>query len=328
MNRFALLASFVIAGVMLGGCPETAHCPEGQVRVNRACVDRDASGTDGGGDLDGGIDDAGSDGGPCGECPATAQYCVVDRDGAPACRECDPNQGNETCVDVAGRPYCDRDTEACVECTANEHCTSAGASFCNDDNVCVPCSEATHCEHVRGEGDVSLDVCNAGTCVECTEATEAADCGGLACDGLTGRCTTTVRNRDTCAECDSDTQCRLPMRCIPMNYAGAPTGRSYCMRPVSEGCDVPYSVPLDDRPSASGRPADDYCGINETNVTCEAVLAYGQMCGAGGDADDCNGAGASRCGTLSGTLMNRCTYACTSPIQCVGMAACVSGQCQ
>ena len=330
MNRFALLASFVLAGVMLGGCPETARCPEGQERVNRACVPSD--GIDGGVD-DAGVVDGGPDGGPCGECPATAQYCVVDRDGGPACSECDPGIGNESCSAFTDRPICDRDTARCVACTSNDHCTDPEASRCVD-NECVPCSESSDCDHVMDEV-TALPIC-AGTgddarCVQCTEATEAIDCGSFACDGLTGRCTLDQRLQTNCGACDEDTDCQLPLRCVPMNYMGTPRAGGYCLRPraAAPECEIAYTTILEDRVSLSGRPADDNCGINEANTTCEAVRAYGQNCGAGGDPAPCNGFGASRCGSLSmGALVNRCTYACSFPFQCVGEAPCVSGQCQ
>lgn len=331
MNRFALLASFLLAGALLGGCPETTRCPEGQVRAGGECVDR---GTVDGGGFDGAVDgqvDGGADAGPCGECGGTTPHCVVDRDGGPACRECDPSRDDEDCAGVTGRPVCDPTTQACVECYEDADCTAPDASRC-DANRCVGCEAAEDCENIV-VGGVELDVCDTsagagmGRCVECTEADEATNCGALACDQSAGRCSETVRTLNQCGTCTSDLECRLPLRCIPMNYMGAPTGRSHCLRPVSEGCDVPYSITLEDRESASGRPAADYCGINEGLTTCEAVLAYGNACGVGGDPTPCNGAGASRCGTL-GALTNRCTYACTLSTQCVGNQPCDSGQCQ
>lgn len=332
MNRFALLVSFVVAGAMLGGCPETARCPEGQVRQDRRCVDAD--GGDDGGEPDAGeIADAGPDGGPCGECGDTTPFCVVDRDGGAACSECDPGVGNDSCGRFTDRPICDRDTARCVECTADADCTSPGASRCVD-HECVPCEANSHCDHVMSDTGDTLGICDTsgppGTnrCVECTIATERDDCGSFVCNPETLRCADgRVREiAGTCSPCISDSECVPGLFCVPMQFMGVEREDRYCLRPVDAvmPCPAPYGSLAAARPSASGRAPGDYCAPNEALTTCEAVLAVtaNRSCDPAADPDErpCMGAGGSSCGRI-GSLPNGCTYRCSANNQCPVLGA-------
>ncbi|MBX3246210.1 MAG: hypothetical protein KF901_03430 [Myxococcales bacterium] len=76
------------------------------------------------------------------------------------------------------------------------------------------------------------------------------------------------------------------------------------------------------RTSVSGHEAVAYCGINEEQTTCEAVLALRDdwrctgtdgRCGPEGEPEvEVPGALCRRVGASS----NRCTYACTGTAQC------------
>jgi hypothetical protein len=104
-----------------------------------------------------------------------------------------------------------------------------------------------------------------------------------------------------------------------MEYQGAAypdeeTG--FCLKTFGTGdpCEQPYFVPLPDRESLSGAPAANYCGVDEANVTCPAVLALlnnvgcplGDECPTGGLCRDLAG----------GVALDRCTYLCGLPAQC------------
>lgn len=325
MNRFALLASFLLAGALLGGCPETARCPEGQVRAGGECVDR---GTVDGGGFDGAVDgqvDGGADAGPCGECGEGTPYCVIAPDGGAACRECDPGIGNDSCSRFTDRPFCDPDTQLCVECLGNEQCTDPGASRCNDANECVPCGSATDCEHVMDEG-ANLRYCEsvegAARCVQCTLDTEGDDCGSFVCDPQTLRCTMTVRERaGTCQPCISDSHCAAADdSCVPLSFDGTARGH-YCLRNFSAGCVRPFNVQLTGRMTRSGVSGLSFCGIDESLTTCEAVIAAleGDSCPSG-TAAECATEGAI-CGTVTG-LANVCSYPCDNSNQCPSGMTC------
>lgn len=314
MNRFTHLASLLLAASLLGGCPETTRCADGFVRQNRECVPAaDAGRADGG--------DASPDAGPCGICPATEPVCV-DVDGTFECREC----GSDT--DCSGGLVCDPTTFTCEQCVDDADCTAPDAAQCVD-NQCQPCGDDAHCAGVV-EGGVALDICDAGTCVECTVDTEATDCGANVCDPETLRCNTgAVRGAATnCAPCISDTHCAADHLCVPMFFEGESRGQAYCLRDQARGCARPFQVEIA-RTTRSGLAGLRFCGINEALTTCEAVLAFseaGATCASGSDTE-CAPEGAV-CGTVSGGP-NTCTYRCSAPLECPGTWLCpaASGYC-
>jgi hypothetical protein len=122
-----------------------------------------------------------------------------------------------------------------------------------------------------------------------------------------------------------------------MTYNGTAHGK-YCLEAVSSGCDKPFgstSVMKVTTVSISGAAVDDYCGINQELVTCEAIrdmldfddktrcgnasgVATDSLCGCHRDSTGtCTDAGTGGlCRSINGA--NRCT------IQCGGGAECSS----
>jgi hypothetical protein len=152
---------------------------------------------------------------------------------------------------------------------------------------------------------------------------EEDDCNGDSCNPRTFTCTDTeVGSVATCEECVSDSECgEEGNRCVAMTYQGDPypdvlTG--FCLKTFTVGdpCQQPYFVPLVGRGSLSGPPAANYCGIDEANVACPAVLAllHNVQCPTGEDAD-CPESGLCR-DFKDGVAENRCTYLCGDAVEC------------
>ena len=227
------------------------------------------------------------------------------------CVECDiPNQSAD-CADTALTPACSA-TGQCVQCNNNSFCTAATASRC-EGNSCAPCMNNTDCGHIAGRNR-----CDGGRCVGCTVATENVDCGLKSCNPVTRMCSTIDQNsRDVCEPCVADSDCTQVMgtfRCIAMNYMGVARPGGYCMR-AAPGCTRPFGM-LISRASLSGVAATNYCGVDETVTSCEAVnaLRTGTGCPSG-NASECMADG-SVCATVGG-FMNQCTYPCSAPTECL-----------
>jgi hypothetical protein len=280
--------------------------------------------------------DGGVEAGPCGVCELETPICNDDLQ----CVECTA-ESNSLCLEKM--LVCKTDAFECVECNASSDCNLEKMLVCKTDAFeCVECNassdcndpaaagcntELNECEECQSEADcIGIEgrlVCDDGTCVECTPATEGVDCGETSCDPLTRECTeTTVGSRETCETCVSDSECKeAGNRCVAMMYQGAPfpdlrTG--FCLKTFSEGdpCEQPYFVPLLGRVSLSGPPAANYCGIDEEAVTCPAVLALlnNVECPTGED-DKCPTGGLCR-DFAGGLAEDRCTYSCGLPAQC------------
>ena len=157
------------------------------------------------------------------------------------------DEPTETCVACTKDSECDGDqvcdetgdkgaANACVTCTEASHCTEADAARCNDVGQCDACQVDADCAGVG-----SLDVCDEGMCVECTEDKLGA-CGSTSCDPTTNTCTNTQTGTvDTCEPCISDVECQPDHRCIPMEFQGQSLGQAYCLKLVSAGaCERPY----------------------------------------------------------------------------------------
>jgi hypothetical protein len=105
-----------------------------------------------------------------------------------------------------------------------------------------------------------------------------------------------------------------------MTYKGVrhpDSNTGFCLKSSVLGgsCTNPYRIEIS-RTSLSGAPEDDYCGINESLATCEAVLALlkDDPCDpANGDADCPRLSG--RCEELPG-MRYTCTYLCSGVSQC------------
>jgi hypothetical protein len=257
-------------------------------------------GIDGG--IDGGICDP-----PCADetpiCNANSQcvQCAAEADGE--------------CTDPT--PVCEAGGFDCVECNTSMECDDPNMARCHEDtHECDACEDDADCNGING-----LPRCQAGTCVQCTPAMGEDDCNGDSCNPRTFTCTDTeVGSVATCEECVSDTECGDEgNRCIGMTYQGDPypdvlTG--FCLKTTEGGCEQPYSITLSMRPSLSGPPNSNYCGINEQLATCPAVKALV-------DNRQCPGADPEECPQPSGlceqvgNLQNRCTYPCASVVECL-----------
>ena len=252
----------------------------------------------------------------------------------PVCDESD-----DTCVecleeqDCTGtEKKCDTDARACVECLGSEDCSNAAAAKC-DGGACVECENNDDCGHIDGKG-----VCDNGTCVECTVAQETP-CAGKSCNPATKSCTnTTIGSVGTCAPCLADSECSgggtadPNARCVPMEFDGAKRAGGFCLRRVTKSCAQPFTVTF---PSASlsGASSESYCGIDQPNVTCEAVLDLGAgrscvdgldtSCGCPRDAGGtCTSPGkGGLCQTVGG-VAEKCTYQCATTLECPGTRVC------
>lgn len=257
--------------------------------------------------------DGGMDGGVCNPpCADETPICNANSE-CVECTETDPTYCAESML------VCKTGGFECVDCNTSAECDDADAAHCNPSaNACDGCVGDADCIGITG-----LPRCESSTetCVQCTPDTEAADCDGTSCDPATFTCTTTeVGSVGTCEECVADSECgEAGNRCVAMEYQGAAypdeeTG--FCLKTFGTGdpCVRPYLVPLPDRESLSGAPAANYCGVDEANVTCPAVLALlndvgcplGDECPTGGLCRDLAG----------GVALDRCTYLCELPAQC------------
>jgi hypothetical protein len=216
------------------------------------------------------------------------------------------------------RPHCDEDTETCVACLEDVHCPLATAPHCAA-GTCGACTNEAQCAGRTGAPECDP---TSGACVACTPAAEAVLCGDNSCDTATGACTETMRGSiGACMACVADSECAPDHRCIAMRFAGLPHG-AYCLKRFSTGCSPPYGNRLEDRESLSSAAPDDYCGIDEAETTCEAVVAFSDACPTGLDTE-CASEGAV-CGSVVG-IANRCTYPCDDSLQCPSERPCPTG---
>lgn len=253
----------------------------------------------------------------------------------PACQE-----ATGTCVEclapadctTGAEDKCDTATNTCVECLEAADCGTPTAARC-EGGACIECESNDDCGHIAGKG-----VCDAGTCVTCSP-TDETGCEGKSCNPATKECTnTTTGSVGTCKPCRADSECvggnkaDPDARCVPMEFNGAAREDGFCLRRVAKGCTAPFTVTFPTM-SVSGAATEGFCGINQTNTTCEAVLdlSAGRTCMAGEDAScGCqrDGAGAciaagqgGLCRTVGGVAKS-CTYACGTTPQCPGGTAC------
>ncbi|MEC9441589.1 MAG: hypothetical protein VYE40_10840 [Myxococcota bacterium] len=272
------------------------------------------------------LDDT-SCGGETPACDTTTNTCVgcIDEshcDGeTPVC-----NTDTNSCVGCLGDEQCSGETSVCdvskttcVGCTENTTCTDANASLCQEDQTCGACEMDADCAHL------GLNRCVEGVCNTCTTATEEQDCNGNAClpDGTCG--TTPRETLGSCQACQADNECFADYRCVPMTFGdpAMPHG-SFCLKVASTGCAQPYSI-LIDSPSVSGAASENYCGINQTNTTCEAIGSLRSNTTCSTD-DECGAPGLEdgRCENLS--LGLRCTISCTADSRCLQDQTCDIGE--
>ena len=259
-------------------------------------------------------EDGGVEAGMCGICDVETPACNDDLD----CVEC-TGMDDDYCTDRM--LVCKTGAFECVDCNTSAECTDADAAHCNaGTNECGGCQSDTDCNGIDGLPRCEADT---DTCVQCTPATEGPDCLGKSCNPETFTCTgTAVGSVDTCEECVSDSECgEADNRCVAMEYQDEPYPDSqtgFCLKTFSVGdpCRQPYFVPLLARESLSGPPAANYCGIDEANVTCPAVLALlnNVECRSGEDGE-CTESGLCRY-FKDGVAENRCTYLCGDAVEC------------
>jgi hypothetical protein len=237
------------------------------------------------------------------------------------CVACE-HENAQHCAGVAERPMCDVQRR-CVECLSDGDCPEASAPQCNGGScgsctgpaACTGRERATLCDRMAGS--------TRGHCVECTAADETP-CEGKVCDVVSRVCTDRdPATRGICQDCVSDTECVTGHRCVPMFFKDERRDKAYCLKLPS--CDPPYASTPITRASLSGAPATQYCGIDESRTSCEAIAALidDVRCPQGSD-DECGAPGAI-CRTVNeGT--NRCTYLCSIASECPG-TLCRSGYC-
>lgn len=270
-----------------------------------------------------------------GRCVACLTHDDCDDITKPQCNskgQCVGCTSDDACHDRTGTPRCDTTGAAtgggCVQCLMNTDC-GVESPECKSDRTCGACTTNEACtgrpgaQICDGSGVAPYD----GTCVQCT-VDEEWDCGDDVCTPSTRTCAVGHEklSQDTCETCVADSECMADRRCIPMKFDGADRANAYCLKQYSTGCERPYTSEPIDRASVSGAAAEDYCGIDESKSSCEAVLALisGATCPSSADVE-C-GADGAVCRNVNGGA-NRCTYLCSIAANCPNTAACNSGYC-
>ena len=262
-------------------------------------------------------EDGGVEAGPCGICDVETPACTDDL----ACVECTEND-KRYCTQMM--QVCKTGAFECVDCNESAECPDPDTAHCNaETNECEGCQSDADCNGING-----LPRCQAETCVQCTPATEEADCGGDSCNPATFTCTgTAVGSLDICAACVADSECgedgdaSEAHRCVEMffslgeRFPDDETG--FCLKTTESGCEQPYSITLSMRSSLSGPSVDNYCGINEQIATCPAVKALfdNQTCPSGNPEDCPQPSGL--CEEVGSLQTPRCTYRCASVVECL-----------
>ncbi|MCB9708439.1 MAG: hypothetical protein H6714_06620 [Myxococcales bacterium] len=250
-----------------------------------------------------------------------ADGCPTDR---PLCSEvlerCVQCLENSDCKDPE-RPLCQVSTGKCGACLESGDCTEKEHARCDAETLaCTTCEKHADCANIAG-----TEACGpTGVCVECTPDNEAA-CEGKVCDPDTLTCSSSIERgkTGTCQSCLTDTQCIAAHKCIPLAYQESPHG-NYCMKLKSAGCAEPHQlvIPRKSVLSANDDAPEEYCGLNESLATCEAILAFNRECDSMTDASKCDADGAI-CREVNGAA-NRCTYYCQNATQCQPGIVCAS----
>jgi hypothetical protein len=216
----------------------------------------------------------------------------------------------------------------CVECTSNTDCLDTSASRC-EDNQCVPCSASGDCAHVDsipGEAvGTPLNVCDAGTCVQCTGLQSAA-CGASVCDNATRACSNVpAGSAGLCAPCLSDAHCSVDGSAFCARDLFGTTDLGFFCFPAAEGDDEACSqTPFSQETLTStsdGREAP-LCLLNRT--TCDGMAdAIRTTCEA---ATDCGAPSVDDGRCVTGL----CSIPCTTERDCFDptVGSCLGGACQ
>lgn len=281
-----------------------------------------------------------------GDCATVTNRHVCD----PATNQCVGCLQNADCASLRSSPFCLQAENTCVGCLENADCRNSAASYCSRlTNSCEACELDVDCAHIEGKG-----ACSAGVCVQCSTSNDQAcvlDGIGYSCNPKSNSCTQTRKHSVAlCGACVADSECQsegIVARCVPMTFGPnrVPRG-NYCLRAVSSGCEQPFGSTLVmtlTAVSASGAPSDDYCGIDQGSVTCEAIrdmqdpsnsirctnpntnLADDDLCGCSRNpvSGVCEGPGdGGLCREINGA--NRCTIQCGDGSQCTTGRGCTS----
>lgn len=265
----------------------------------------------------------------CEENSPDTPLCDTVKDACVACLE------SPDCVGSAGGAVCDVETSQCVECISDADCASdlrcdttsqqcvtcldrmdcdqPDAAICDEGNTqtCIACGQDSDCDHL------GLNRCVDDVCQTCTPDTEADDCGQFACDPETFTCTQTVRgDLGICEPCKADSECGMNQGCVELTFQGVTD--SYCLVDgvANSGCPEPYQVPLNGAMSRSGTMSN-WCGINQQLTSCVAVRERKVGAKTCATSADCGlpGVDDGLCAD-QGILGFRCTYQCSSGLQC------------
>ena len=222
----------------------------------------------------------------------------------------------------------------CVECTSDTDCTDPNASACQN-NQCVPCQANEDCSHVDSTpgaaGGTPLNVCDAGSCVQCTGLQREA-CGANVCDSATRQCSQFATNTaDLCEPCVSDAQCGADARCVQQTIDDRTFG-FYCF-PLAVGnpgsCAPNYFI-LPGSRRTMDTLSSDVCLLRYATCPAYRALIEGDSCLDENDDASCGGGSEFGGVCILGPAGFRCTAPCNGPDDCNGRAACVaaSGTCE
>lgn len=256
----------------------------------------------------------------CVECTSSAQ-CSGNPRGS-LCKTTTTNEPTDTAP-----------LNTCVECTSDTDCTDPDASACQG-NQCVPCVFNEDCSHVDSTpgvaGGTALNVCDAGSCVQCTGLQREA-CGANVCDSLARQCTAFPANSaDTCEPCVSDAHCEADARCVEQTFNLQSIG-FFCF-PLTVG--TPGTCEQNMFVTATAAATIDEPTANvclQRQSTCPARLAYitGVRCLDADDHGPCGGGIDFGGACVLGPPGFACTVPCISSSDCTSDTAdCLAGLCQ
>lgn len=260
-------------------------------------------------------------------CDASTRTCVECLGNGDCASEGVCDFTTNTCVKCLNDADCDGslcrkgitvDQNKCVACNDNSTCQTTSASRCDiNTNTCSACADAGDCSHIAGTSQ-----CSDGKCVECTTATEAADCfNGLesfSCDVATNTCSNIqIGSRYRCGECVSSSSCGVGFTCVPTQFSGVFDG-NYCMQLFNGApCPQPYGGYVSTRNDINGNEVQ-VCLLKEALISCESINQYGAICN-GNDAL-CTAKGGVCKQYGQGT--RSCTYSCISEADCKNTVSC------
>ncbi len=253
---------------------------------------------------------------------AAAPFCVSGE-----CKDCsEAPTPDSSCAALGGSAdYCDTNAGECVACLSHDHCDTIANARCNDANhTCVPCQSSTECA-----GITDHEVCDDGTCVECTPSQDSA-CSGKLCHAIDLECTNfDPGDAGLCETCIADAHCSTDQLCIPMTFDAQDVGH-FCLwrqdAPSGPNGNCFTARPYADTTSETSIEGvtTTVCGLRAT--TCPALKDYSLT--------DCEAGGDEGCGAVglddglcrdSGGSNYYCTVPCLSNFDCPGSQACNTG---